>query len=160
MKLPQIFFLYLETNMFENVRALLKRLKQHSSNQSQPQPWLVWLSGLSAGLRTERLRWFDSQSGHVPGLPARSPVGGVWEATNRCFSPSLSPFLPLSLKNKFKKSLKKCQLQHNVSFRNIIYKWFSKWCPWPAASASLGNLLEMQIFRPCHRPVESETPER
>ena len=41
--------------------------------------------------------WFDSQSGHVPGLWARSPVGGMWEATTHCcFSPSLP--LPLSLK--------------------------------------------------------------
>ena len=43
--------------------------------------------------------WFNSQSGHMPGLQARSPVGGVREATTRgCFSPSLSPSLPLSLK--------------------------------------------------------------
>ena len=26
-------------------------------------------------------RWFDSQSGHMPGLQARSPVGGAQEAT-------------------------------------------------------------------------------
>ena len=25
--------------------------------------------------------WLDSQSGHMPGLQARSPVGGVGEAT-------------------------------------------------------------------------------
>ena len=29
---------------------------------------------------------FNSQSGHMPGLQARSPVGGVWEATNQCLS--------------------------------------------------------------------------
>ena len=34
------------------------------------QPWLVWLGGLSAGLRTKGLR-FDPQSGHMPGLQAR-----------------------------------------------------------------------------------------
>ena len=45
--------------------------------------------------------WFDSQSGHMPGLQARFPVGDVWEATNQCFSRtsmyinvSLSPFFP------------------------------------------------------------------
>ena len=59
-------------------------------------PWLVWLSGLSAILQTER-------SGHIPGLQARSPVGSLWEATNQCithwcFSPSLSSSLPFSLK--------------------------------------------------------------
>ena len=37
---------------------------------------LVWLSGLSASLRNEG--WLvDSQSGHVPGFRATSPVGGV-----------------------------------------------------------------------------------
>ena len=42
-------------------------------------------------------RWFNSQSGHMPGLRARSPVGGTWEATtHQCFSPSLSP--PICLK--------------------------------------------------------------
>ena len=35
--------------------------------------------------------WFDSQSGHTPGLWARSPFGGMREATTHwCFSPSLS----------------------------------------------------------------------
>ena len=47
---------------------------------------------------------FNSQSGHMPRLQARSPVGGAQEATTHwCFSPSLSPSLPLSnkiLKNK------------------------------------------------------------
>ena len=46
---------------------------------------------------------FDSQSGHMPGLQARSPAGGVREATNRCSSHtsmflSLSPSCPISLK--------------------------------------------------------------
>ena len=40
------------------------------------QPCLVWLTGLSIGLRTNG-RWFDSQSGHMPGLWARSPVVGT-----------------------------------------------------------------------------------
>ena len=45
-------------------------------------------------------RWFNSQSGHMPWLWARFPVGGTWEATTHwCFCPSLSPSLPLS-KNK------------------------------------------------------------
>ena len=26
--------------------------------------------------------WFDSQSGHMPGFWARSPIGGVWEAAD------------------------------------------------------------------------------
>ena len=42
---------------------------------------------------------FNSRLGHMPGLWSGSPVGSVWEATTHwCFSPSLSPSLPLSLK--------------------------------------------------------------
>ena len=53
----------------------------------------MWLSGLSAILRTGRLQvWF--QSGQMPGLRTRSPVGGAWETTTHwCFSPFLSPLL-------------------------------------------------------------------
>ena len=47
--------------------------------------------------------WFDSQSGHMPGLQVGSPSGGMWKATSWCFSPSLSPSLSLSLKNKINK---------------------------------------------------------
>ena len=48
----------------------------------------------------------------VPGQRARSPVGGMQEATNLCFTHtlmflSLSPFLPLSLTiSEFKKRVK------------------------------------------------------
>ena len=57
--------------------------------------------------------WFDSQSEHMPGLWARSPVGGTWEATTYwCFCPSLCPSLLLSLKNE-KKNLKK-KTPHNL----------------------------------------------
>ena len=49
--------------------------------------------------------YFDSRSGYTPGLWVRSSVGSVREATTHwCFSPSLSPSLPFSLKIKsFKK---------------------------------------------------------
>ena len=60
------------------------------------QPSLAWCGSVDWEPKGHR---FDSQSGHMPGLRARSPVGGVWEATtHRCFSPSLSPSLPFSLK--------------------------------------------------------------
>ena len=57
-------------------------------------------------------RWFDSRPGHMSGLRARSPVVGARETTTQqCFSPFLSPSLPLSLKiNKnllFKKAREK-----------------------------------------------------
>ena len=49
---------------------------------------------------------FDSWSGHMPGLWARSPVGGA--RGNQCFSPCLSPSFPLSLKiNKILKKKKR-----------------------------------------------------
>ena len=42
---------------------------------------------------------FYSQSGHMPVFQAQSPLGGTPEATTRwCFSPSLSPSLPLPQK--------------------------------------------------------------
>ena len=67
-------------------------------------PWLVdwaWACELKG-------RWFDYQTGHMPGLWARSPVGGMGEATTHwCFCPSLSPSLPLSLKINNKISKKK-----------------------------------------------------
>ena len=49
---------------------------------------------------------FNSQSGYMPGLPIRSPIGECIEAVNRCsslasmfLSPSLSLSLPLPLKS-------------------------------------------------------------
>ena len=45
----------------------------HHPVKKKIRPQLVWLSGLSAGCETKGRR-FDSQSGHVPGLRARSPV--------------------------------------------------------------------------------------
>ena len=43
-------------------------------------------------------RWFNSQSGHMPGLQARSPVGGAWEAaTQWCFPFYLPPFPSLKI---------------------------------------------------------------
>ena len=52
-----------------------------------------------------KVHWIDSPAGHMPGLQARSPVGGVQERqqinvsfAHQCFSPSLSPSFPLSLK--------------------------------------------------------------
>ena len=61
--------------------------------------WIECLSGLSG-------HQFNSQSGDMPGLQARSPIGGVQEATTHCcFSPFSFPSL-LS-ENKYIKSLKK-----------------------------------------------------
>ena len=62
------------------------------------QPWLLWLVDWVPACEPKGHQ-FNSQSGHIPGLQARSPVGGAWEATAHwCFSPCLSPSLPLCLK--------------------------------------------------------------
>ena len=62
-------------------------------------PWLVWLSGLSAGLQTEG-RWFNSQSrahAWVAGqVSSGELVGGNY--TLMFLSLTFSPSLPLSLK--------------------------------------------------------------
>ena len=78
--------------------------------------FLKYRNGALAGVAQWTECWpanqrLDSQSGHLPGLWARSPVRGVQEAiTHWCFPPSLSPSLPLSL--KISKLLKK------IKYRN------------------------------------------
>ena len=66
-------------------------------------PWLVWLSGLSASLQTKGspVRFPIKAHAWVSG---QFPVGGMQEVTTyRCFSPTQSPSLPLSLKiNRWK----------------------------------------------------------
>ena len=77
------------------------------------QPWLVWLSRLSARVGTKRWpvqvpsRSYAWVAGQMSGLQARSPVGGVGDAIYQCIShtlmflSSLSPF-PLSKNKKIK----------------------------------------------------------
>ena len=66
--------------------------------------------------------WFDSRSGHMPGLKARSPVGDAWEVTTQwCFSPSLSPSLPPSLKTNLKKKVFKMKKLVWISLRRWLW---------------------------------------
>ena len=58
-----------------------------------------------------------SQSGPTPGLQARSPVGGVLEATDRCFP----PFFSLSLKTP-KKILPKNVFLASKQAKDSIFK--------------------------------------
>ena len=76
------------------VKIQLAEKEEKKKNES----WLVWLSCLSTGLCTKgSLVWVPVRE-HA-WVADRSPVGGAQEAiTHWCFSPSLSPFLPLSLK--------------------------------------------------------------
>ena len=76
----------------------LRRMKELNKNVllalAGVSHWIEWVPACEPkGCR------FNSQSGHMPELWARSPVGGVQEATYRCFSPSFSLPSPLS-KNK------------------------------------------------------------
>ena len=82
----------------EGVQGIRSIIGRHNIER---EPWMVWLSGLNTGLQTEELLvWFPVRN--MPGLQAGSPVGGVQETTNQCFSPSLSPSFSLSLKrNKY-----------------------------------------------------------
>ena len=87
--------LSLSTRVSEYIASWPKR--SSSSSRINPfQPWLLWFSGLSVACEL-KAHQFDSRSGHMPGVWARSPVGSLQEAANRCFSPSVSPSHPLSL---------------------------------------------------------------
>ena len=81
--------------------------------------------------------WFDSQSGHMPGLQARSPVGGAQEATTDwCISP-FPPSLPFSLK------ITKWKVWHMVGTQNI---WCKQWIYPSLIKESVGK---------CHRDWQS-----
>ena len=87
-------------------------------------PLLVWFTGLSLSLWTEG-SLVDSQSGHMPGLPARSPVGGVQEAKGRYLSHFPSPSLPLSLKinkivKKWRHDIPNTKMQYDNAWGKFI----------------------------------------
>ena len=68
-------------------------------------------------------RLFDSRSQHMPGLWARSPVGGMWEATTHGrFPPSPSLSLPLSLKKLITK------IFLNIKIMMLYFQNFPTWC--------------------------------
>ena len=82
--------------------------------------WPCWCVSVDSVLACElKGHWFDSQSGHMPGLWARFLVGGSREATSRCFSHTSvflsTPFLPLFLQNKKIKKKKEGQLLRAIT---------------------------------------------
>ena len=83
--------------------------------KKQKQPWLVWLSGLSASLQTEMLAVQFPVRAHawvVSQVPSWVHVGGnCFSLTQQYFSHSLSPSLPLPLKVNKYNLLKKKQKQ-------------------------------------------------
>ena len=115
---------------------------------------------------------FDSQSGHMPGLGARSPDGGVWKATTHwCFSLSFSLTFSKNLINKIPK--KSSQLKrpqelpvgyykdtfrspHNVNalprkiffFWIIVFSiWSSIWRQSTAAENSYKNTTSLKMVK-------------
>ena len=110
------------------------------SLKSEDQPWLVWLSGLSAGLWTKG--WgFDSQWGHMPGLQARSPVGDTWETIiHWCFSPSLCPSVPFCLKTN--KQTKEWRSQAGTSSWLSLGHLPTSWLP------GRGHVASFDFCRP------------
>ena len=83
-----------------------------------------WCGSVGWALACElKGHWFDSWSGHIPGSRA-----SVQEATNQCFSPSLAPSLPFSLKmtkekrenkEREKRLLNKDKIQGNVALAGM-----------------------------------------
>lgn len=71
------------TDSVPGTRDIAKELhqKQAKSNKEQVSP-AGMAQQLSTDLRSRGSR-FDSQSGHVPGLRVRSPVGDVWESDDQ-----------------------------------------------------------------------------
>ena len=76
----------------------------HSPNKSQTfSPWLVWCGSVDwAQVCQLKGHRFNSQSGHMPGLQARSPVRGMWEATNQCIFHELIFPIPLPFPSLWK----------------------------------------------------------
>ena len=67
----------------------------------------IALAGVTQWIEQWPVNWkgcqFESQSGHMPGLKARSPGGDMWETTNQCISRT-SVFLSLSLPSPLSKN--------------------------------------------------------
>ena len=72
---------------------------------------------------------FDSQSGHMSGLQARSPLGGRWEATlidvslaHYCFSSSFSPHSTPQLSKKLTSPMRDRARRHKPQMRSLHFK--------------------------------------
>ena len=100
-----------------------------SASKTPPQAWLAWITALSAACESKD-RQLSSHTGHMPGLQAMSPAGGVREATNRCIS-CTSMFLSLSFslfsppsKNKYIKILKNKTKTKMPPQKLVSLSWF------------------------------------
>ena len=97
--------------------------------------------------------WFNSQSGNMPGLWARSLVGGVGEATNQCFSCTLM-FLslsysfssPFSLFTKNSGSLNSEFLSYNTTYSRYRCTWTTHISLWELSLEELVRRLTIWIL--------------
>ena len=75
--------------------------KHQDSTSDQKQPWGIYKECILALAGVAQLIGHRPANrkvtGSIPGLWVWSRLWCVWKAANWCFSPSLSPFLPLSL---------------------------------------------------------------
>ena len=77
--------------------------------------------------------WFDSQSGHMPGLWARSLVGGMQEATDGCFSRTLMffylflpPFSSLKINKIFKNKINNKKFSLKMIRKQTWNSWLAQ----------------------------------
>ena len=88
------------------------------SNNTRSQPWMLWLSGLSTNLQPGHE--LESQPGHVPGLQARSLIGGVWEATSQITPEAITSSFQFSSEILFSHSFC-CMISTIVRFIYLCY---------------------------------------
>ena len=69
------------------------------------EPWLVWLSGLSAGLQIKGCR-FNSQSGHMPGCGPGPHLWACKRGNHLMFLSQINVSLPLSSSLPFSLKIK------------------------------------------------------
>ena len=97
------------------------------------------------------IKFCDHALAGVAGLWARSPVGGVQEATDLCFSSPLSPSLPLSLKIKSKKKKKIPWLIIEILYLQL---------PGPSSPCTYSETLWFRFSSPSAQPGPSVLPLR
>ena len=105
-------------------------------------PWQVWLSWLGIATKQKVARLIPGQ-GTCLGFRFSPQLGHIQEATDQCFSPSLSPSFPFSLKIKnkiFKKLNILFPLDPTIIFFDIPVSWklyvHTKTCTWVFIAAS------------------------
>ena len=91
--------------------------------------------------------WLVSIQGAGLGCRPGPQLGGVWEAINQCFSPSLLPSLPLSLKiNKWNLFFKKSWCQ--IYFKSCIFISLKL-----LMNDKISGRLQASVIKPSPAPV-------